>query len=123
MSADIRDVLLVDDDANLRLIVQMSLEGLTDWNVRVAARGEEALLLAAERTPDLVLLDIMMPDLDGITVFTELRRLHPTLPVIFITAKVQTQEIRHYKNLGAAGVIIKPFDPMKVVDEIRKILT
>lgn len=120
----IQKVLLVDDDANIRLITEMTLEGLTDWNLRLAGNGREALALIEEERPDLILLDIMMPDMDGMAVFNELKkRLGEHVPyVIFMTAKVQTQEVAQYTSLGAAGVIMKPFDPMKLPNQILEIV-
>lgn len=120
----IQKVLLVDDDANIRLITEMTLEGLTDWNLRLAGNGREALALIEEERPDLILLDIMMPDMDGMAVFNELKkRLGENVPyVIFMTAKVQTQEVAQYTSLGAAGVIMKPFDPMKLPNQILEIV-
>ncbi len=120
----IHNVLLVDDDANIRLITEMTLEGLTDWKLRLASGGAEALKLIDEERPDLVLLDIMMPDMDGMTVFSEIKkRLGADTPfVIFMTAKVQTQEVAQYTSIGAAGVIMKPFDPMTLPNQIMDIV-
>lgn len=123
-SNTIKSVLLVDDDQNIRFVAQMSLEGLTPWEITLADSGEVALKRAAEKTPDIILLDMMMPGMDGPTTFAKLKE-RPELssvPVIFMTAKVQTHEIEGYRQLGAAGVITKPFDPMKLADEIRQIV-
>lgn len=124
MKSKIRRVLLVDDDPNMRLITRISVEGLTEWELTIATSGHEALSLSAQALPDLVLLDMMMPDMDGMTVFSELKKRFgdKTPAVIFMTAKVQIQEVQNYKNVGAAGVIMKPFDPMKLPDEIVAIL-
>lgn len=117
-------VLLVDDDANIRLITEMTLDGLTDWTLRLATCGSEALQMVEQELPDLILLDMMMPDMDGLAVFTELqKRLGSTIPhVIFMTAKVQTQEVQQYTSMGASGVIIKPFDPMTLPQQILQIV-
>jgi CheY-like chemotaxis protein len=121
----VESVLLVDDDANIRLIIEISLEGLTDWKVRQANSGQQALELMGEQRPDLVLLDVMMPEMDGITMLERIKeRFAADMPfVIFMTAKVQRQELEQYKLLGAAGVIMKPFDPMTLADEIMGILS
>lgn len=123
-SNTISKVLMVDDDPHIRLITQMSLEGLTKWQVQLAGSGNEALRLLDEERPDLVLLDMSMPGMDGTSVFTEMkRRLGTTIPqVIFMTAKVQSQEVEQYKTMGAAGVISKPFDPMTLPKQILEIL-
>jgi CheY-like chemotaxis protein len=120
----IKKVMLVDDDQNIRFVAQMSLEGLTSWEIVIAESGEEAIKKASETLPDLILLDMMMPGMDGPATFAKLRT-NPALmsvPIIFMTAKVQTHEIESYLQLGAAGVITKPFDPMKLPDEICQIL-
>ncbi len=122
-STKIEHVLLVDDDANIRLIVQMTIEGLTDWKLTVAESGTEALQLLEAQRPDLVLLDIMMPDIDGTMIFETIKeRFQSQVPVIFMTAKVQSQEIRKLKTLGVAGVIVKPFDPMELIAQVQTIL-
>lgn len=121
----IESVLLIDDDANIRLIIEISLEGLTDWQVRQADCGTKALALMDEQRPDLVLLDVMMPEMDGITMLARIKeRFGDSMPsVIFMTAKVQRQELERYKSLGAAGVIMKPFDPMTLAQQIMDILS
>lgn len=119
----IETVLVVDDDAKIRLIIEMAITGLTDWQVISAESGEEALLCLDKAQPDLVLLDIMMPGIDGTMVCEEIKkRFESAVPVIFLTAKVQTHEVYKLKSLGALGVIVKPFDPMTLVDQIKTIL-
>jgi len=117
-------VLFVDDDANIRTVAQIGLEGLTDWDIELATSGYEALVLASNRVPDLILLDVMMPGLDGKETLAKLQEIPQmsTVPVIFITAKVQSHEIQQYMSLGAAGVITKPFDPMSLPEQIGAIL-
>ncbi|MBS1952949.1 MAG: response regulator [Cyanobacteria bacterium SZAS-4] len=118
----INHVLIVDDDDNIRLITQMSLEGLTTWKVQEARSGKEALTCLAGELPDVILLDVMMPDMTGMDVFGQAKTLlGDNLPrVIFMTAKVQASEIEKYRALGAAGVIMKPFDPMKLPEQIEE---
>jgi CheY-like chemotaxis protein len=120
----IQKVLMVDDDPNIRRIAEISLKKLTPWQVRVVASGQEALDVTATDCPDLVLLDMMMPNMDGMTVLAHLKEnLGATMPkVILMTAKVQAHELDEYKQLGAAGVISKPFDPMTLPSVIRAIL-
>jgi two-component system, OmpR family, response regulator len=120
----INKVLLVDDDPNIRKLAKMSLERVGQWQVVVASSGAEALDIVSTVQPDLVLLDVMMPGLDGRTTLTELKNRPATahLPVILMTAKVQINEHEEYLNLGAAGIIIKPFDPMSLPKEITDLL-
>jgi two-component system, OmpR family, response regulator len=122
---EISKVLLVDDDPNIRKLAKMSLERVGQWQVVVASSGAEALDIVSEVQPDVVLLDVMMPGLDGRTTLTELKNRPATahLPVILMTAKVQSDEMDEYLTLGAAGVIIKPFDPMSLPKDIMKMLT
>lgn len=120
----LRKILLVDDEADIRLVAEISLSNLGGWQVIQAASGPEALDLAARELPDLVLLDVMMPGMDGPTTLLRLRALAggETVPVIFMTAKVQRAEIDRLLSLGVRGLIPKPFDPMTLPQEIRRIL-
>ncbi len=117
-------VLLVDDDTNIRMVAVMGLEDELDWEIQEASSGQEAIQLASTQKPDLILLDMMMPGMDGISTFGKLRELDTAkdTPIIFMTAKVQPEEIESYKILGARGVIIKPFDPITLAQEIQDIL-
>ena len=123
-TSEAKKILLVEDDDNIRLITRTSLEGLTSWKVIEANGGQVALNIVADEMPDLILLDIMMPGMDGPTTFGHLREDAATakIPVIFMTAKVQTQEVEGYIKLGAAGVITKPIDPMMLPEQITGIL-
>jgi CheY-like chemotaxis protein len=125
MAAEIKKVLLVDDDQNIRFVAQMALEGLTDWKILVAESGAEAIKSAVNEKPDLILLDMMMPGMDGPTTYANLKEYNDLalVPVIFMTAKVQTHEVESHLKLGAAGVIAKPFDPMNLHTEILRILS
>lgn len=124
-SIEIKQVLLVDDDQNIRTLAQMGLEGLTDWKVELAASGAEAISKATAVKPDLIILDVMMPGMDGPTTLGELRKVDElnAVPVIFMTAKAQTHEVELYQKLGARGIITKPFDPMTLPDDIQGILS
>jgi CheY-like chemotaxis protein len=116
-------VLVVDDEPHLRRIGELCLRSVGGMTVRVAASGAEAVKLATAEQPDVILLDVMMPGMDGPTTLGQLRGQPATaaIPVIFLTAKVQSHEVERYLELGAAGVIGKPFDPMSLADEIRRI--
>ena len=120
----IRKVLLVDDEDDIRTIGQLSLSRVGKWETVLAANGDEALEKAAREKPDLILLDVMMPGMDGPTTFAKLRAQEATAhtPVIFMTAKIQKQEVARYLELGAVGVIGKPFEPMTLPAEIKKLL-
>ncbi|HEX8433790.1 response regulator [Archangium sp.] len=120
----IRKVLLVDDEDDIRTIGMVSLSRVGGWQTVLAASGAEALTKAAAERPDLILLDVMMPGMDGPTTFGQLRAQEATAktPVIFMTAKIQKQEVTRYLELGAVGVIGKPFDPMTLPAEIKRLL-
>jgi len=114
-------ILYVDDESDIREVAAMSLELDPEFEVRTAASGVEALTLAAEWKPELILLDVMMPVMDGPTTFAHLREQAGTaaIPVVFITARTQAQEVEGFKALGAKGVIAKPFDPMSLASTVR----
>ncbi len=124
MSRAVNKVLMVDDDADIRLIGKVSLSGVGRWQVVLASSGAEALSLAAGEKPDVILLDVMMPLMDGPATLARLKESPETreIPVIFMTAKVLTDEVAGYLKMGAAGVIKKPFDPMTLPNEIREVL-
>ena len=107
-------VLVVDDDDDIRELTRVALELVADWGVLTAAGGAEALELAARHRPDAVLLDLMMPGMDGLTTFRHLRADPATgdIPVILVTAKARVGERQAWDELEIAGVISKPFDPI-----------
>jgi len=117
-------ILLVDDDASLRRIAQLSLTRVGGFEVLEAGSGHDALTLAAGEHPAMILLDVMMPGLDGPTTLAALRANPDTaaIPVVFLTAKVQRAEIDRFLGLGVRGVIAKPFDPMTLSAEVRRLL-
>lgn len=119
-------VLYVDDEADIREIVQMALELDPSIDLRLCASGAEALALQAQGAapPDLLLLDMMMPDMDGPTTLGRLRE-DPAwgeAPAIFITARAQSADRERLLALGAAGVVVKPFDPMTLARELMAFL-
>jgi CheY-like chemotaxis protein len=119
-SAQLRTVLYVDDEPDIRQIVQMSLGLAPQLTIHTAESGEDALRLAGELRPDLIMLDVMMPGLDGPGTLQRLRS-NPTLapiPVVFMTAKAMPDEMARFRQLGAAGVIPKPFDPMRLAQQV-----
>jgi CheY-like chemotaxis protein len=123
--AEINSILLVDDEPDIRTIAEMSLSQVGGWTTHLAENGAQALELAAQHKPDVILLDVMMPEMDGVTTFKALAAQAETrnIPVIFMTAKVQSHEKERYVGFGAAGVIAKPFDPMRLPTDIRNILS
>ena len=117
-------ILYVDDEADIREVAQLSLELDPDLEVRSCASGAEGLEVADAWRPDLILLDVMMPGMDGPTTFVRLREQPETagIPVVFITARTQTHEVQRFRELGARGVLAKPFDPMTLADQVRALL-
>jgi len=116
-------ILYVEDDADIRSVAGFALEAVGGFVLAVCASGEEALAQAPGFAPQLLLLDVMMPGMDGPETLAALRALPGTAatPAVFMTAKVQPQEVARYRALGAVDVISKPFDPMTLSDEIRAI--
>jgi two-component system OmpR family response regulator len=116
----IQSVLYVDDDADICAVVQATLCSVAGLNVHIAGSGEQAIDLAYELRPDVVLMDVMMPGLDGPSTLKRMREhaLLADIPVIFLTARVLPAEVAHFRQLGALGVIGKPFDPLKLCDEL-----
>jgi CheY-like chemotaxis protein len=114
-------VLYVDDEPDIREIATLALGLDGSLDVRTAGSGAEALVAARERRPDLVLLDVMMPDLDGPATLARFRA-EPGLaaiPVVFVTAKTLPSELARFRTLGAADVISKPFDAMRLLEQVR----
>lgn len=114
-------ILHVDDEPDIREIVEMSLGLNADFDVRACACGADAIATAAEWSPFLILLDVMMPGMDGPTTLTHLRKNPRTaeIPVLFMTARAQAREVQQLIALGAQGVISKPFDPMTLAFSVR----
>jgi two-component system, OmpR family, response regulator len=121
LSAALDKILHVEDEVDIQEIAKMALEAVGGLNVRTCSDGEEALLVAPEFQPDLFLLDVMMPGMDGPETFQALQKLSgfENTPVIFMTAKVMEAEVARFKEIGALGVIAKPFDPMTLSDQIK----
>lgn len=118
-------ILIAEDDPDIREIAVMALEDFGEYTVEACETGLEAVEKAPGVAPDLILLDVMMPEMDGPTALGELRRDPRTrdIPVVFLTARSQPHEIAEYLELGAIAVIRKPFDPVELCDEIAAIWT
>lgn len=119
-----KTILVIDDDDGVREIIQFSLEAATDWEVLTASSGKEGLAIAYRALPDAVLLDVMMPELDGIATFGQLsaNSLTCKLPTILLTAKVKSSDRQQFLDLGVTGVITKPFKASDLVNQIKTIL-
>jgi two-component system, OmpR family, response regulator len=117
---DLKTILYVDDEPDIREVVQMSLSLVDGLDVQVCESGERALQLLPEIKPDLLLLDVMMPGMDGPSTLQKMRSI-PALakiPVVFMTAKAMPQEVARFRELGAASVIAKPFDPIQLGNQV-----
>jgi CheY-like chemotaxis protein len=114
-------VLYVDDEPDIREIAELALGLDGTLDVRIAASGEEALAAVRTRRPDLILLDVMMPVMDGPATLARLREDHAlaVVPVVFVTAKTLPAELLRFRALGAIDVISKPFDPMRLLEQVR----
>jgi CheY-like chemotaxis protein len=117
-------ILLIDDEEDIRMIGRMSLEKVGGWDVIEAPSGAEGIELAAKEHPDAILLDSMMPGLDGAATLERLKADDATkeIPVFFLTAKLQPADRERYLELGAEGVLAKPFDPMGLANDIASAL-
>jgi CheY-like chemotaxis protein len=119
-----RRILIIDDEDDIRQVAALSLETVAGWDVIVASSGAQGLQRAAEHLPDAVLLDVMMPGMDGPTTFRELRKNPATahIPVILLTAKVQSADQRRFADLGVEAVLTKPFDPLLLAAQMSRVL-
>jgi CheY-like chemotaxis protein len=116
-------VLYVDDEPDIREVVELSLNLVSGIAVKTCGSGSAALQLLPSFLPDLVLLDVMMPGLDGPATLTQMRSNAALkhIPVVFMTAKALPQEVDRFMSLGAVGVISKPFDPMQLAARVQEI--
>ena len=119
-----KKILVIDDEINLCTVIQACLENLGGWETLTALSGREGLAIAQAQKLDAILLDVMMPDLDGLTLFRELQNDSATqaIPVILLTAKVQSTDFAQFAKLGVAGVIAKPFDPLTLAEQVAATL-
>jgi len=121
MMAKLKKILYVEDEPDIQMIARVALENVGGFELLVCSSGKEAVEKAAGFNPDLFLLDVMMPGMDGPTTLLELRKIPELtkIPVMFMTAKVQPQEVEFLKSLNVADVIAKPFDPMELANTIH----
>lgn len=123
MTTTLEHVLCIDDEEDILEVARMCLETVAGFRVSCLGSGAQAIEKAAGLSPDFVLLDVMMPGMDGPSTLRKLQE-QPfirTIPVAFMTARVQPSEIQEYLAMGAAGIIPKPFDPMALSDQITDI--
>ncbi len=119
-----RRVLIIDDEEAIQIVVQFGLEMAAGWDVMTASSGMEGIQRAKAERPDMILLDVMMPEMDGLATFRALQQYPETrsIPVIFLTAKAQASEKRIFNDTGVNGVITKPFNSLDLADQIVKVL-
>jgi CheY-like chemotaxis protein len=117
-------ILFIDDELHVRQVVKACLEALGGWNVLLAASGQEGLVKAASSKPDAILLDVMMPEMDGLALLQELKANPVTgsIPVVFLTARLSLTEPQRFQELGAKGAIAKPFNSLTLVPQIANAL-
>ena len=116
-------VLLIDDNEDNRTLIKIALEISTNWDIITATNGVEGIIKAESELPDVILLDLIMPDLDGLTVYKALKYnlFTCTIPIIFVTAMVNNKVLSELKNTGANSIITKPFDPLTLAEKISRI--
>lgn len=117
-------VLIIDDEEDIREVAALALEATAGWTVFTAGSGVEGIAVATKEQPDAILMDVMMPGVDGPTTFRTMQdnRLIAHIPVLLLTAKVQGVDQRRFASLGLAAVLFKPFDPMTLASQISEAL-
>jgi two-component system, OmpR family, response regulator len=121
-ATELQRILLVEDETDIQIVARLALEALGGFEVEVCASGDQAVAMGLRFRPQLILLDFMMPGMDGRKTFQALGEVPDLagIPVVFMTARAQLDEVEEYRALGAVDVIIKPFDPMTLADQIRQ---
>ncbi len=119
-----RRILIIDDEDDIREVASLSLESVAGWQVTTASSAPAGIKAALSELPDAILMDVMMPGMDGPTAFKEMRQLPAIahIPVILLTAKVQGVDQRRFAGLGVAGVLFKPFDPLTLAEQMAAAL-
>ena len=117
-------ILLIDDEDDIREVASLTLEATAGWEVITANSGPSGIRAALAEQPEAILMDVMMPEMDGPTTFREMQKnpLIANIPVILLTAKVQGVDQRRFADLGVAAVLFKPFDPMTLAQQIAEVL-
>lgn len=121
--AELKHIMHVEDDPSIQQVAKIALEAVGGFNVYTCSSGKQALADYATVSPQLILLDVMMPGMDGPTTLQQLKQQFDLsqIPIVFMTAKVQSNEIASYKALGAVDVVVKPFDPMTLSSQLQQI--
>ena len=119
-----RRILIIDDEETIQTVVQFGITMAVGWDVLTASSAKQGMQIAEVEQPDVILLDVMMPDMDGIATFKALQEQEQTehIPVILLTAKAQAAEKRQFSKLGVRGVITKPFNSLQLPEQISRIL-
>jgi len=119
-----RRILIIDDEDDIREVAALSLESIAGWQVYTACSGAEGMRIAATELPDAILMDVMMPAMDGPTTFKEMQKIPDLagIPVVLLTAKVQGVDQRRFAGLGVAAVLFKPFDPLTLAEQMSDAL-
>jgi CheY-like chemotaxis protein len=119
-----RRILIIDDEDDIREVAALSLESVAGWHVSTASSGAEGIRAAMNDKPDAILMDVMMPAMDGPTTFKEMQKTPSIahIPVVLLTAKVQGVDQRRFAGLGVAAILFKPFDPLTLADQMSQAL-
>lgn len=120
---ELKKILYAEDEQDVQTIVEMIIQSMSDYEIKICDNGRLLLECVEDYNPDLILLDVMMPEMDGPTAFEKLQENPKTknIPVIFMTAKAQIHEVKIFKETGVIGVITKPFDPVLLCSKIKEI--
>lgn len=119
-----RRILIIDDEDDIREVAALSLEATAGWHILTANSGAAGIEIAVAELPDAILMDVMMPDVDGPTTFRKMQQ-NPAIahiPVLLLTAKVQGVDQRRFAGLGVAAILFKPFDPLTLAEQISEVL-
>jgi len=121
--SELKKILYAEDESDIQIIVETIIQSLSDYDIKVCNNGRELLECVDEYSPDLILLDVMMPEMDGPTTFKNLQESPKTkdIPVVFMTAKAQVHEVKRLQEDGVIGIITKPFDPVQLCPNISQI--
>lgn len=120
---ELKKILYAEDEPDVQTIVELTIKSMSNYEIKICENGRKLLECVEEYNPDLILLDVMMPEMDGITTFKKLKDSQSTkdIPVVFVTAKAQVHEVGKFKEMGSWGVITKPFKVMNLCNDIQEI--
>lgn len=120
---ELKKILYAEDEPDVQTVVELTVQTMSNYAIKICDNGKKLLECVQDYNPDLILLDVMMPEMDGPTTFRNLQKNIKTkdIPVVFMTAKAQIHEIETFKQTGILGIITKPFDPLNLCNEIERI--